>query len=71
MVATDDLSVDYARGSYIGVVGASFPVVGSDGNVILKPTTAESLVFLDSRFSASNALGPGGNTLSGRAGKTE
>lgn len=71
VVATDDLSVDYARGSYSGVVGASFPVVGSDGNVILKPTTAESLVFLDSRFSASNALGPGGNTLSGRAGKTE
>ena len=71
VVTTADLSVNFATGTYISSIGVNFPIVGADRNVILKPDTTERLLLVDSRMSASNALRPGGKTLSGTYGKAE
>ena len=71
IVVTNDLFVDFARGSYVGNMLVNFPVVGANENVILKPTATENFQLFDSRASASNALQQGGGVISGKSGKTE
>ena len=70
-MATADLFVDFTAGNYVGNVLVSFPVVGADENVILKPTATERFAVLDSRIAASNALQQGGQMISGKSDKSE
>ena len=69
-VVTNDLYVDFAKGSYVGNMLVNFPVVGANENAILKPTAIESFQLFDSRASTSNVLQQGGTVISGKSGKT-